>query len=223
MTRTYSAIVLLLIASSLVACGDDDEAPATDSGVRVDANREDLGAADLGNVDLGSVDLGGAVVDAGNTDAGPPGALHCGGSALIIAAVDPGSWITLFNPTAAPIALTGYQLCQQPSYVAITGSVPANGSLDVPWPATFADTNAGGEVALYSSGSFASAAAQVDFVCWGTGHSPSRKSVAEMDGDWTGPCAGAITGTSIDRVPGSDGSGAASYDPAGAAVDLACP
>ncbi len=224
MTRTYSPVLLLLIASSLVACGDDDDAPATDSGVRVDANREDLGSVDLGNVDLGGdVDLGSADVDAGDTDGGAVTATHCSGSDLMIEDVDPGTSITLFNPTSAAIALTGYQFCQQPSYVALTGSVPANGSLVVPWPGTFADTDTGGEVALYSSSTFTSAAAQLDFVCWGSGHSPSRKNIAEMDGDWTGPCVAAITGPSLDRIPGSDGSGAASYDPAGAAVDLACP
>lgn len=222
MTRPYSPVLLLLIASSLVACGDDDTAPATDSGVRVDANREDLGRVDLGGADLGNVDLGTARVDAGNTDAGTT-ATHCGGANLIIEDVEPGTSITLFNPTSAPIALTGYQLCQQPQYSPITGSVPAGGTLVVDWPASFADTNAGGEVAVYTSRSFTSATALVAFVCWGTGHPETRRNIAEMDGDWSGACAGAITGGSLTRIPDTDGRGASSYDPTGASAALTCP
>ena len=156
----------------------------------MDAGRDvDAGA----DADAGSdVDAGADVDAGGDVDAGPAAALHCTGSTVFIAEIDPGATITLFNPTGADISLAGYQLCAMPAYVSITGTVPARGSLSIPWPGSFSDTDAGGEVALYTSGSFGSATAQIDFVCWGTGHTPSRKSVAETDGDWSGACAGAF-------------------------------
>ena len=54
----------------------------------------------------------------------------------------------------------------------------------------------------------------------GGGDSACRPTV---DGDWAGACAGAITGDSLRRIPESDGHGAASYDPTGAAAALSCP
>ncbi|MCB9597827.1 MAG: hypothetical protein H6719_34235 [Sandaracinaceae bacterium] len=91
------------------------------------------------------------------------------------------------------------------------------------WPSTFADTDVGGEVAFYQMGRFSMATDQIDFVCWGTGHSPSRKSLAESDGDWSGACTGAITGTQLRRIRNTDGHGPASYDPTGTAAPLTCP
>jgi hypothetical protein len=234
----------MLLAASLAACGDDDDAPV-DSG----APPADLGGTDLGgdvdagggtdagsDVDAGTgtdagsdVDAGadsdaGADTDAGaDIDAGPATALHCTGSTVFIAEIDPGTSITLFNPTGADINVAGYLLCSRPSYPPISGTVPARGTLSIPWPGSFSDTDAGGEVALYTSGSFGSASAQIDFVCWGTGHTPSRKSVAEADGDWSGACAGAITGAKLSRLPNTDGSGAASYSGAGDVPALTCP
>ncbi len=235
-SRTLASLILL--AASLAACGDDDDAPVdsgtppadlggtdlggdTDAGSDVDAGGDvDAGA----DVDAGSdVDAGADVDAGGDVDAGPAAALHCTGSTVFIAEIDPGATITLFNPTGADISLAGYQLCAMPAYVSITGTVPARGSLSIPWPGSFSDTNAGGEIALYTSGSFGSATAQIDFVCWGTGHTPSRKSVAETDGDWSGACAGAITGTKLSRLPNTDGGGAASYSGAGDVPALTCP
>lgn len=235
-SRTLASLVLL--AASLAACGDDDDAPVdsgappadlggtdlggdTDAGTDTDAGAEvDAGAA----ADAGSDVDAGAATDAGaEVDAGPMAALHCLGTNVFIAEIDPGSSIVLFNPTGADVNLAGYQLCSMPAYVAITGTVPARGSLSIPWPGSFSDTDAGGEVALYTSSAFSSGAAQIDFVCWGTGHSPSRKSVAEADGDWSGPCVGAVTGATLSRLPNTDGSGAASYSGAGDVPALTCP
>jgi hypothetical protein len=242
--RASSFATLLFLAASLVACGDDDASPvdsgtppadlgSPDSGGDTDAGADvDAGAAvdagtdtDAGNdADAGADVDAGAADDAGSaTDAGSAAPLHCSGSTLFIADIDPGASILLFNPTGADISLSGYQLCSMPVYVPITGTVPARGSLSVPWPGSFTDTNAGGEVALYNSGSFGSAAAQIDFVCWGTGHSPSRKSVAEADGDWTGPCVGAVTGASLTRLPDTDGSGASSYSASDDLSPVTCP
>jgi hypothetical protein len=240
MFRTTRALAsLLLLASSLAACGDDDDAPVDSGTSPADLGGTDLGSSDLGgDVDAGAdVDAGGEVdagsdVDAGaaadagaEVDAGSATPLHCTGSTVFIADIDPGSSIVLFNPTGADINLTGYQFCQVPFYEPISGTVPARGSLSIPWPSRFTGTDAGGEVALYTSGSFGSAAAQIDFICWGTGNpgGSSRKGVAEMDGDWSGPCVGAVTGASLTRLPNTDGSGASSYDASDDLSLVTCP
>ena len=57
------------------------------------------------------------------------------------------------------------------------------------WPATFTDTDAGGELQLYADPNFGDSTKIVDFVCWGTNPHGSRKSQAEMVGKWTGACA----------------------------------
>jgi hypothetical protein len=121
-----------------------------------------------------------------------------------------------------------YNFCSQPQYppletIDASATIPAGGRHTFDWPSAFADTDAGGEIGLYSDFMFLNPASLIDFVCWGTGHSPSRKPVAETDGDWAGDCAGAITGESLRRIADTDGKGASSYDPTGAAAPLGCP
>lgn len=210
--------VALLLASLLNAC---DGASPLDASVGSGDAGVDAGS------DAGPTDAG--MADAGVLDAGPPPALHCAGGDLLIEELDPGVTVTLFNPTDAPVETdSGYSLCQQPLYVSVASleagvTIAPGGRHVFPWPSSFRPSDAGGEVALYSSGAFASPDAQIDFVCWGSGHSPSRKSVAEMDGDWSGDCAGAITGDSLRRIADTAGAGAADYDPTGATAALTCP
>ena len=226
---TYLAALLVLG----VGCGDDDGV-ATDAGGRADTSvtPTDSGArdtgtgTDAGRTDAGSVDSGG--VDSG----GGGGGMHCDGDEILIAAVDPGSSVTVFNPTSAALSvtadLTTYQLCSQPAYSLLSArdasaTIPAGGSHTFSW--TWPDTNAGGEMAIYVDASFGSPTSMVDFVCWGTGHAAvsSRKDEAETAGLWSGDCVGAVTGAELVRIPDTDGTGAASYDPTGAAGDLSCP
>ena len=85
-------------------------------------------------------------------------------------------------------------------------TVPAHGYANLPWPAGFADTEAGGEVSLYSSALYTDPAAVMSFVCWGTNPHGTRKSTAESGGRWSGACAGAISaGRSIARRPSTTG------------------
>jgi len=232
---TRMSCVLALAVGLAVGC-DDGEAE-TDSGVVADTG-VDPGDSGTGDDDSGvdtdsGVDPGDSGVDPGDSgvaDSGMGGgAAHCEATDLILEEIDPGTSITIFNPTGSAIdTSSGYVLCQRPSYPALASleagvTIAAGDRHTFPWPSAFGDTDAGGEVALYSSGAFGSAAAQIDFVCWGSGHSPSRKSVAEMDGDWSGDCAGAITGDSLRRIADTAGAGAADYDPTGATAALTCP
>lgn len=232
-----------LAALSLVAfvgCGDDDGGGGTDAGGMADAGGggtdagpgEDAGG---GGMDAGPAeDAGGGGTDAGPAeDAGGGGAAHCAGDDIFIAAVDPDTGITVFNPTDTDFEVTAhatYTFCSRPSYPTLaslgaTATIPANGSHTFDWPVAFSDTDAGGELALYTDASFTSASSMLDFVCWGTGHGAgsSRKSVAEGGGLWSGDCVGAITGGSLKRIADTDGTSAASYDPTGATADLTCP
>jgi hypothetical protein len=214
--------------ATLVALGcDGGTTPPTDAGgVGTDAGRVDAGT-----------DSGTPPIDSGPPpDGGPPpddgggSADECGAGPLVLEAIDPGTSITVFNPTAAAVSIdgSGYVLCQRPAYPTLETlqpgvTIPAGGRHVFPWPATFGSTDAGGEVALYTSGAFADPDALVDFVCWGTGHLQTRRDVAVAGDDWSGGCAGAITGDALRRVPGTTGADAASYDPTGAAAELACP
>ncbi|MCB9596659.1 MAG: hypothetical protein H6719_28300 [Sandaracinaceae bacterium] len=222
----------------LMGCDDNGGSDAGPSGTDAGPSGTDSGMVDTdagpGGTDAGpGTDAGGGVdagdVDAGDVDAGgSTGSGVCAATDLVIEEIDPGTSITVFNPTAAPISTAGYVFCQRPTYPSLSSieagvTIAANDRHVFAWPSGFADTDAGGEVAFYSSGAFGDAAAQIDFVCWGSGHTPSRKMTAEADGDWVGDCAGAISGGSIRRMQDADGHGPGSYDPTGAAAALSCP
>lgn len=214
-------VVVMLCALVLGGCDDetDPDAGTRDAGTMTDAGPLDAGTMDAGPADSGPADSGPMV------DAGP--ILVCNAADLIIAAVDPGTSITVFNPTDAAIdTSTGYEFCSQPRYEGLgdieAGVTIAPGTSHVfAWPSRFDDTAAGGEMALYTRSSFGSSEAQIDFVCWGVETGLSRKNVAEEDGDWSGDCAAALTGP-ITRIPDTDGASAASYDPTGASAALSC-
>jgi len=133
--------------------------------------------------------------------------------ALVISEIDPGTFIELYNTTSSDIVLASvpYQFCSPFVYAAVASvgagiTVPARGYANLPWPAGFSDTEAGGEISLYTSGAYADPAAVMSFVCWGTNPHGSRKSTAETGGRWSGACAGAISaGRSIARRPSTTG------------------
>lgn len=219
--------------AGVLALGCDGGTPAADGG-RSDGGRTDSGTpVDSGRpVDSGTPTDSGTPVDGGTpTDGGGGGGdAHCEATHLILEAVDPGNTITIFNPTSSAVNVdtAGYVLCQRPQYPTLASlqggvTIPAGGRHAFPWPLTFADTDAGGEIALYTSTAFVDPTALVDFVCWGTGHIPSRRDVAMSGGDWSGSCAPVITGPALRRIAGTTGTGAASYDPSGTTAPLSCP
>lgn len=90
-----------------------------------------------------------------------------------------------FGDVTAPIS--GYWFCVRPAYAqlssmtAVTSLAPGE-ELDVASSLNFPVAN--GEFALYSSSSFGSSAAMLDFLQWGTGAAISRESVAVAAGLW---------------------------------------
>jgi hypothetical protein len=130
---------------------------------------------------------------------------------VIISQIDPGSFIEFFNPTATNFNLTGWWLCSPFVYSPLSITVNAGSYKTVPWPAGFGDTDAGGEIMLYKSGSFATSTDIVDYVCWGASNG-FRYGQAVTVGKWVGACAPALTNGSIHRITNTSGTGAASYD-----------
>ncbi len=133
-------------------------------------------------------------------------------------------WVLLQNTGSAPVSLNGHFLCQRPSYFALPDvTIPAG---DIFWVGVGGPVDAeptvganggmgsfdpgGGEVGLYSSGSFGDANAILSYVEWGsTGH--GRSSVAVDAGIWGAgdfvvvldPLVGAITVFDAAGPPGA--------------------
>lgn len=90
-----------------------------------------------------------------------------------------------FGDTEAPIS--GYWFCVRPQYAqlsSMTGvtTLAPGAELDIASSINF--PVASGEFALYSSSSFGSSAAMLDFLQWGTGAASSRESEAVGAGLW---------------------------------------
>ncbi|MBJ7257514.1 MAG: hypothetical protein JHC69_11985, partial [Akkermansiaceae bacterium] len=123
---------------------------------------------------------------------------------LVISEIDlVANKVEIVNTGASSISMAGYQWCNlwkgSPAYVAVsTGQIvalestvttlnlPAGAVVTFLVPGTSAGsfiTELQGEVGLYSSGSFGSSAAIVDYVSWG-GASSGRDNVAQAKGIW---------------------------------------
>lgn len=77
----------------------------------------------------------------------------------------------------------GYWLCNFPSYIQIAQAVSGGETVSIDLPAGFL-TAGDGEVGLYSTNSFASAAAMMDYMQYGSGNH-TRASVADAAGIWS--------------------------------------
>jgi hypothetical protein len=158
--------------------------------------------------------------------------------ALVISEINPGDYIELFNTTAAPIALgsSPYWLASPHSYCGLAQlapgiTVPAWGFATVPWPsptsgcyASFADTDAGGEIILYLDSTFSADDHIMDFVCWGVNPHFSRQSQAYATGKWTSPalCAPALSNGAIHHLANTDGIDASDYDTTSPPTPMNC-
>ncbi len=98
-------------------------------------------------------------------------------------------WVELYNTTDSAINVSSWQLCDRPSYSAISSltvisgstTIPAQSYLVVAWSAIDATI---GELGLYISAPFSSSANIRDYVQYGGIASPSRATVAVAAGVW---------------------------------------
>jgi hypothetical protein len=134
----------------------------------------------------------------------------------------PGGYIELFNTTNGDFNTTGYWFCSPFVYAQVSVLVPAGSYKTVPWPASFDDTAAGGEIQLFRSSAFNTSIEILDFVCWGVNPHSSRKGQAEAVGKWSGPCPGVLTNGAIHRKIGTKGTTAADYDVSAAPSPMNC-
>ena len=91
---------------------------------------------------------------------------------LVLSEINPGDFIELYNTTNSDIALASvsHNLCSPFLYAALSSLapgtvVPALGYATIPWPGSFTDTDAGGEVIMYKNNDFNNSANITDFVC----------------------------------------------------------
>jgi len=217
----HTAIFGALLLALAPACGDDDGTPSADA-----ANNNADAANNTADAPLPSADASICANDlspiADGTDVTAD---------LVMSEISPGNHIELYNSTTSAIALSGvaHQLCSPFAYrslsaIAPTVTVPPKGFAVIPWPSSFTDVAAGGEVILYKDGSFTNGESILDFVCWGTNPHGSRKALAEeaLVGKWGGACAAAITGGSIHRNMNSAGTGSGDYDVASPQSPVNC-
>lgn len=99
-----------------------------------------------------------------------------------------GGWIELHNTGEEAVDVSAYQFCNRPAYAAVgdlevvSGEmmIEPGGFLVVNWDAIAGDT---AELGLYTSASFSSADAMVDYLAWG-GAGGGREGVAVEAGLW---------------------------------------
>lgn len=138
---------------------------------------------------------------------------------LIIAEINPGDFIRVYNTTDAELDLTNvaYQWCAPFRYSPVASSVvvPAHGFATLNWPGNFfTTTDADGEIILYMDdvGFFNDPTRHLDYVCWGPG-AKGRKTQTESVGKWSGDCAGSIpAGGTIARKVLTTGTTSDSYE-----------
>ena len=96
--------------------------------------------------------------------------------------------VTLKNFGDANATITGYWFCVRPAYAQLDGmttttTLAPGEEVDIASSINAPVSN--GEFALYTSPSFGSSSAMIDFLQWGTGASSSRESTAVAAGLWT--------------------------------------
>ncbi len=138
-----------------------------------------------------------------------------GGARFAITRVEFGSHVEITNVGDAAGSFEGWFLCQRPSYVDVSsgGELAPGESVQVPVSAGYGGLDAAdGEMGLYRTDSFASAAAIVSYVEWGEG-GHGRSAVAVEAGIWdgvgvkTGGAAAIVAPTGATTAGGWNGEG----------------
>ncbi len=139
------------------------------------------------------------------TDEAPPADAGDGGLAITEVVFGDDGHVTITNTGGSDASLDGMWLCNRPQYLALSGSLAAGESTEIPAsdiPPLGAD---GGDLGLYTAAEFGSPDAIVDYVAWGGGG--GRLTTAVSAGIWPDGDAVAGGGASI-SAPGGGASAA---------------
>lgn len=220
------------------ACGPNSACPAdytcaADNFCHLRLANNQLGAcefpADAARIDAVAIDSRpDAAIDAA-PDAAPvcpaltPTTDGSGRQDLVISELRPGTFIELYNNTAAainfPTSTFGLQ-AEAATYAlsAEAGMIASHAYKTIAWPAAFAISDMNGEMGLFQNIAMASdytvAANLVDYLCWG-GNTPANLTFAQGAMKWTASCTDELAASSIKRLVSTDGLAKASYDAAG--------
>lgn len=196
----FVAIATVVAASALTACGGTTVTDATTTTTGAASSSTTSTTTDVPDTTPTTAPVAETTTTPPTTSAPPPeeGVAWFAISEVIFG--DAGR-IVIENIGTATGAIDGYWLCQRPGYFEIPAATLAPGerlavfvgSVEVPEAGFSATSFAGlalgsftpddGEIALYSSNSFSSSAAIVDYVEWGrAGH--GRSAVAVEAGLW---------------------------------------
>ncbi len=179
--RRWLPALLALVALTAAACGDSD----SDSEADAEPAAEEAPAEDA--------------ADDGGTDDGGAAGTSARGALQVTEIRFENSSGTLTNTGDVPIDLTGYWLCNRPTYVELSGVLEPGESMDVGLAGMTAD---GGELAVYTSQNFSSADDMVAYVHWAGGG--GRAETAAEAGLWSGdPATAGADGLSLTGDPGS--------------------
>ncbi|HPH67428.1 MAG TPA: hypothetical protein PLF40_16845 [Kofleriaceae bacterium] len=145
---------------------------------------------------------------------------------LVISEIRPGTFIELYNNTAAPITFSTTTFGLQSDAMtyelnAEAGAIAAHAYKTITWPAVFTASNndQNGELGLFQNitapTEYTVDANLIDYVCWG-GNTPAHLAFAQGATKWTGNCTDELAASSLKRLASKDGLTKDSYDATGA-------
>ncbi len=169
--RRVVRFLVALVALSFFAasCGDDGGAEESD-----DPPTDDTSTSTTASTTTATIPGGGEAV---------------AGISLTEVTFGNDGFVRITNDSDADLSLDGLWLCNRPTYVALSGTVTAGGSVEIAASGLGGLSASGGEAALYTVRDFSNSDEIIDYVQWGTGG--GRESVAVGAGLW--PEGGTVT------------------------------
>jgi hypothetical protein len=133
---------------------------------------------------------------------------------IVISEVNPGlgGYIEIYNRTGNIVSLNGWWFCSPFVYSPLGAtSIGPYSYKTYPWPGTFSDDDAQGEIMLYDSAAFGNSNDIIDYVPWGASNL-FRFGQADAVNKWSGGAAPVLVNGAIHRITNTTGTTAADYD-----------
>lgn len=162
-SMTFMAVLAAVVLLA-AACGGGDD---SDGSAEPAASNSDGSAESTSSTTTAAIPEGGASVE---------------GIQLSAVVFGDAGHVTVTNTSAVEVNLDGLWLCNRPAYTPLTGSLAPDASIEIPATEMGGLSADGGEAGLYSSRSFDSSEAMIDYVAWGSGG--GRAGVAVDAGLW---------------------------------------